>query len=86
MDDEDEYRLLDKQPITNKFTSMGKSHGMNCASFIAGIIEGMLNSAKLYAKVTAHLFNEDDNISAEEQSSTIYVIKFSKEVTGREQI
>ena len=55
MEDEDEYRLLDKQPLTNKFTSMGKGgSSINCASFIAGIIEGMLNSSKLYAKVTAH--------------------------------
>ena len=65
---------------------MGKGHNMNCASFIAGIIEGILNSAKLYAKVTAHLYNEDENIAAEESSSTIYVIKFAKEVTAREQI
>ena len=63
---------------------MGKGHTLNCASFIAGIIEGILNSAKLYAKVTAHLYNEDENISAEESSSTIYVIKFAKEVTARE--
>lgn len=33
---------------------MGKSSGLNSASYIAGMIEGMLNSAKLYAKVTAH--------------------------------
>ena len=45
---------------------MGKGSNLNCASFIAGIIEGILNSAKLYAKVTAHLYNESENISAEE--------------------
>mmetsp|Transcript_9839 Transcript_9839/g.7409 ORF Transcript_9839/g.7409 Transcript_9839/m.7409 type:complete len:101 (+) Transcript_9839:241-543(+) len=48
IEDEDEYRLLDKMPITNKYTNI------NCASFIAGILEGILNSSKMYAKVTAH--------------------------------
>ena len=61
MEDEDEYRLLDKTPITNKFTSMGKGSHLNCASYVAGIIEGMLNSSKMYAKVTAHLYHEEEN-------------------------
>ena len=33
---------------------------MNCAAYIAGMIEGMLNSAKMYAKVTAHLYGESE--------------------------
>jgi len=67
---------------------MGKGTSLNCASYIAGIIEGVLNSAKMYAKVTAHLYgeNEDQNVTGSEESgsTTIYVIKFSKEVTARE--
>jgi hypothetical protein len=55
IEDEDEYRILDRSPLTNKFANLGKnSQQTNCASFIAGLIEGMLCSAKLYAKVTAH--------------------------------
>lgn len=89
IEDEDEYRILDKQPVTNKFTSMGKVTNLNCASYVAGIIEGVLNSAKMYAKVTAHLYGEGDETQPdgsqhEETSSTIYVIKFAKEVTARE--
>jgi hypothetical protein len=75
---------------------MGKGHSLNCASYIAGIIEGMLNSAKMYAKVTAHLYSDEEEVNpgaagaggipnAEDTSSTtIYVIKFAKEVTARE--
>lgn len=65
---------------------MGKGAHMNCSSYIAGIIEGMLNSAKMYARVTAHLYHEEESVaSADDQSSTtIYVIKFAKEVTARE--
>lgn len=94
IEDEDEYRILDKSPVTNKFTSMGKTTNVNCASYIAGIIEGVLSSAKMHCKVTAHLYsdNEDGGSSVADggdaadsvQSTTIYVIKFSKEVTARE--
>ncbi len=89
IEDEDEYRILDKNPITNKYTSMGKGSNLNCASYTAGIIEGILNSAKMYAKVTAHLYGEGDeqnnqNPTDETNSTTIYVIKFAKEVTARE--
>ena len=92
MEDEDEYRLLDKSPVTNKYTSMGKGSNMNCAVYIAGIIEGILNSAKMYAKVSAHLYGEGDDtgiggVQTEEPiSTTIYVIKFAKEVTAREKV
>ena len=61
MEDEDEYRLLDKSPVTNRYTSMGKGSNMNCAAYIAGIIEGILNSAKMYAKVSAHLYGEGED-------------------------
>ena len=77
IEDDDEYRLLDKTPVTNKFTSTGKGCSVNCSSYIAGIIEGILNCSKLYCKVQAHTENE-------EQMSTIYVIKFNKEVTDRD--
>ena len=50
----------------------------------------------MYAKVTAHLYKEDEGSQTElnarqnnpaaddESSTTIYVIKFAKEVTNRE--
>lgn len=85
MEDEDEYRILEKSPITNKFIS--KSYNVNCAAYMAGIIEGILNSSKLFCKVSSHLENnEEDQATTIEEASctTIYVIKFNKEVTERE--
>lgn len=55
VDDDDEYRILDRQPITNKFVSLGmtKDHGgTNCAYYIAGIVEGALQSAGMDCKVS----------------------------------
>ena len=71
----------------------GQAQSNNCASFIAGIIEGLLCSAKMQCKVTAHLYGSEETTqntgeepAKEEQTgqTTIYVIKFTKEVTARE--
>jgi trafficking protein particle complex subunit 5 len=100
-EDDDEYRILDKSPITNRFANLGaknaqgsgNSHSQNnCASFIAGMIEGMLCSSKMQCKVTAHLYGEDPTVqeageeggAGGDGQTTIYVIKFTKEVTLRE--
>ena len=66
---------------------MNKGAGLNCSSYIAGIVGGMLNSSKFYCKVSAHLYREEDSESPntdEVNSTTIYVIKFAKEITARE--
>ena len=82
---------------------MGGKASTNCSAFIAGIIEGVLCSTKLYAKVSAHLYNENAEDEGERRptvtsanptpeetkagdgsNTTIYVIKFAKEVTARE--
>jgi uncharacterized membrane protein len=39
--------ISDKEPITNKFISVPKEMGeLNCASFVGGIIRGVLDSAE----------------------------------------
>ncbi len=55
------------------------------------MIEGMLCSSKMHCKVTAHLYGEDPSQQDGEGEggggdgqTTIYVIKFAKEVTLRE--
>jgi hypothetical protein len=54
------------------------------------MIEGMLCSSKMFCKVTAHLYGNDPAVQeageegAGDGQTTIYVIKFAKEVTLRE--
>ena len=39
-DDEDEYRIIENSPITNRYIPYQKGQS-NCASFLGGIIEGI---------------------------------------------
>ena len=94
IDDENEYRIIDSTPFTNKFLShssnaeqlnsrpindtidsnssnkkMSKvditaSLGPNCANFIAGIIEGILNSSGMTCKCSAHFVPEEEGDEA----------------------
>ena len=78
-DDLYEYRLIENNPIVNKFIYQ-KGSSVNCASFIAGIIEGFLNSACFKCKVSAY-FLEGDNIN---QAKNFYIIKFDKEIVDKD--
>ena len=99
IDDEEEYRIIDQNPITNVFIGSDKgkqddplthSSNPNSASFLAGIIEGVLNSSKMHCKCYAHQVpdeeqDKDGDPYLQEESSrvkmqTIYVIKFQKDV------
>ncbi len=74
-EDEEEYRIVENEPITNKFISLQKSGSVNCAAFIGGIIEGILNSADFKCKVSPYFY---------EGGKTFYIIKFEKDVIARE--
>ena len=81
MDNQDEYMIHEMTPITNTFVSVPDDMGsFNCASFIAGIIAGVLDSAMFPATVTAHLVNQEDG----SLPRTVYLIKFKQEVVERE--
>ena len=87
MDQENIYMIKEVEPnMCNLFASLprGQSH-TNCASFIAGIIEGLLIAAKFPAKVSA-VFDEGDEHKPEEaeEKKTVYLIKFEEEVIARE--
>lgn len=88
--------IYENNPITNIFVSLPVDlTQFNCATFIAGIIAGILDSAKfvspspspLYAhsncsqdaKVTAHFLTQPDG-----SEITVFLIKFSPEVMARE--
>ena len=53
-DDEKTYYIIDAEPI-NSFISVPKDKGsLNCAAFVAGIIEAVLAGANFSAQVSAH--------------------------------
>ena len=76
-DDIYEYRLIENKPVVNRFISE-KGSSVNCSSFIAGIIEGFLNSAGFLCKVSAYFL---DN---EQTPKTFYIIKFDKSIVDKD--
>mmetsp|Transcript_747 Transcript_747/g.772 ORF Transcript_747/g.772 Transcript_747/m.772 type:complete len:200 (-) Transcript_747:887-1486(-) len=54
-ENEDEYMIHESSPVTNTYVSVPIDMGqLNCASYISGIITGVLDSSKFEARVTAH--------------------------------
>jgi len=79
-DKEDEYYIYDVSPLTNRFISPPRElAGFNPATFVAGIMNGILDGAEFSADVSAHFNTNSNGITR-----TLYVIKFSKEVTKRD--
>uniref|UniRef100_A0A1B6H8B6 Trafficking protein particle complex subunit 5 n=1 Tax=Homalodisca liturata TaxID=320908 RepID=A0A1B6H8B6_9HEMI len=73
-DDERIYYIIEKEPLVNKFISVPKDKGsLNCAIFIAGIIEAVLNTCGYTAKVTAHW-----------HKGTTYMVQFDEAVIARD--
>lgn len=77
-EDEDEFRIVENTPLTNKYIFLQKNNTVNCASFFGGIIEGILNSADFRCKVST-FFYEVDKVT-----KTYYIIKFDREVIERD--
>jgi len=76
-DHDDEYMIIENQPVISKYISTPKDmSGLNCAAFVGGIIQGVLDAAEFTTeKVTAH------TVGAEER--TVFLIKFQPEVIER---
>jgi trafficking protein particle complex subunit 5 len=88
MDQENIYMIKEVEPnMCNLYASLprGQCH-MNCAAFIAGIIEGLLVAANFPAKVSAVFDGGEDGKAEEngEEKRTVYLIKFEDEVLLRE--
>ena len=68
-----EFFILESQPITNKYVSVPKDMGdFNPASFIAGIISGILNESGFHCNVIAHdTTSNDKNI----KTKTVFIVK-----------
>mmetsp|Transcript_10552 Transcript_10552/g.17259 ORF Transcript_10552/g.17259 Transcript_10552/m.17259 type:complete len:192 (+) Transcript_10552:34-609(+) len=78
-ENEDEYMINEKEPLVNRFISVPKDMGtLNCASYVAGIVKGVLDGAEFPARVSAHLVP----IEGQRPRTTI-LIKFAPEVLTR---
>lgn len=54
-DNEDEYMLIDNDPMVSSYISIPKEMSqLNCAAFVAGIIEAVLDGCLFPSRVTAH--------------------------------
>lgn len=89
-DNTDEYMITDNDPIVNTYISVPKEmNQLNCAAYVAGIIEGVCDGCDFSARVTAHSVGEEDEPSQNDKmwpGRTVFLVKFSEEVMDREEI
>mmetsp|Transcript_20226 Transcript_20226/g.33390 ORF Transcript_20226/g.33390 Transcript_20226/m.33390 type:complete len:189 (-) Transcript_20226:798-1364(-) len=82
---ENEYFIYENNPIPNLFISVPRElqGRLNCASFNAGLIRGLLDAAQFPTSVRAVVPPADKN--GVRNNTTVYVVKFSPEILIREQ-
>ena len=79
-----EYMLFDNEPLVNSYISIPKEMSqLNCAAFVAGIIEGLCDAAGFGTDgVTAHWAGEGDEMWP---GKTIFLLRFKETVVAREE-
>ncbi|KAL8930640.1 MAG: hypothetical protein Q9208_000511 [Pyrenodesmia sp. 3 TL-2023] len=75
-----EYMISDNEPLVNQYISVPKEmNQLNCAAYVAGIIEGVCDGCGLKAGVSAH------NAGTEMwPGKTVFLIRFEEGVVERE--
>lgn len=74
-----EYMIIDNAPLVNQFISVPREMSqLNCAAFVAGIIEAVLDGSLFTAQVTAHTVETD-----EFPQRTVFLVKFDQSVIER---
>ncbi|WEW61037.1 Trafficking protein particle complex subunit 31 [Emydomyces testavorans] len=77
-----EYMITDNDPLTNMYISVPREMGqLNCAAFVAGIVEGVCDGCGFEAKVTAH--NQGNEMWP---SRTVFLVRFGESVMEREKV
>ncbi|CAM9495527.1 unnamed protein product [Ascophyllum nodosum] len=80
-ENEDEYMIHEREPLTNSFVSVPSDLGqLNCAALVAGVIAGVLDGASFPARVSAH----NVEMGKGQRDKTVFLIKFDPEVLLRE--
>ncbi|KAL2053513.1 hypothetical protein ABVK25_006165 [Lepraria finkii] len=77
-----EYMIVDNEPFVNQYISVPKEmNQLNCAAFVAGIVEGVGCAVGLQCQVSAHNAGEGD---AMWPGKTVFLIRFEEGVVQRE--
>ncbi|KAH8705406.1 BET3 family protein [Talaromyces proteolyticus] len=77
-----EYMITDNDPLVNTYISVPKEMNMlNCAAFVAGIIEGVCDGCGFEAKVTAH-----NQATEMWPARTVFLVRFGDAVMERENV
>ncbi|PBP27528.1 bet3 family protein [Diplocarpon rosae] len=80
----DEYMISDNEPVVNQYISVPKEmNQLNCAAFVAGIVEGVCDGAGFSARVTAHSVGKGEEGELW-PGKTVFLVKFQPEVVERE--
>lgn len=79
-----EYMIIDNEPVVNTYISTPKEIStLNCAAFVAGIIEGICDAANFTTHgVSAHSSGEGDEMWP---GKTIFLLRFTESVLEREE-
>ncbi|KAG0649029.1 Trafficking particle complex subunit 5 [Hyphodiscus hymeniophilus] len=81
----DEYMISDNEPLVNQYISVPREmNQLNCAAFVAGIVEGVCDGAGFPARVTAHSVGKGEEGELW-PGKTVFLVKFQEEVVEREQ-
>ncbi|MCJ1461930.1 TRAPP subunit trs31 [Pseudocyphellaria aurata] len=75
-----EYMLSDNEPMVNGYVSVPREMSqLNCAAYVAGVVEGVCDACGLCANVSAH------NAATELwPCKTVFLIRFEEDVVERE--
>ncbi|KAL9109845.1 MAG: hypothetical protein Q9227_005548 [Pyrenula ochraceoflavens] len=78
-----EYMIIDNEPLVNKFVSVPREMSqLNCAAWVAGLVEGVCDAAGLSAECSAHSLETGKEGAA--PGRTVILVKFSEATMERE--
>lgn len=75
-----EYMVSDNEPVVNGFVSVPREMSqLNCAAYVAGVLEGVCDACALPAAVSAH--NAGSELWPQK---TVFLLRFDDAVVERE--
>jgi trafficking protein particle complex subunit 5 len=79
--------IIDNEPLVNRYVSVPRQMDqLNCAAFVAGIVEGVCDGCGFPARVTAHTVRQPGEEEGREMwpGRTVFLVKFDPDVMERE--